>query len=196
MLSFIFLFIFITIHIALVLKKWKLESKAQNVSKEVFPSLLYQLWEQSFTSTQCQSGFRASGIFPLSREVVLTKLGPSQVFAPRQSSREEVRTVTCDNCGHGISASPIIRTNLRAYFTGVLAIEKQPLRTRSNTRIRIGEVITTDEFLQYLEKEKESRDQRRKKSSASTSDVQVADEEEEEHQSGSEDMFSLLFRDR
>ena len=168
-----------------ILKKWKLESKAQNVSKEVFPSLLCQLWEQSFTPKQCQSGFQASGIFPLSREAVLTKLRPSQPFEPRQGSQGDIRTVTCDNCGHSVSASPLIRTNLRTYFTGVLAIEKQPSRARSNTRIRIeGEVITTDEFLQYLEGDKRGRNHRSKPSSASM------DRGADENPSESEGTFS------
>ena len=98
---------------------------------------------------------------------MLAKLGPSQPFEPTQDSQGDIRTITCNNCGHGVSASPLIRTNLRAYFTGVLAVEKQPSRTRSNTRIRIeGEVITTDEFLQYLEREKGGRDRSVKNSSA------------------------------
>ena len=39
-----------------ILKKSKLESKTQNASKKVFPSLICQLWEQSFMAKQYQSG--------------------------------------------------------------------------------------------------------------------------------------------
>ena len=162
---------------ARILKQWKLESKAQNVSKEVFPSLLRQLWEESLTPEQCRSGFRARGIYPLSREAVMMKLGPSQAFAPTQRSKDEVRSITCDSCGHSISASPLIRTNLRGYFSGVLEVKKQPSRTRSNTRVRVeGEVITSDEFLQYLETELA---QRKKKTPACTETTPTVDSESE-----------------
>ncbi len=55
-----------------ILKKWKLESPAANVSKEAFPSLIAKLWDESFTPAHCISGFRASGIVPLSRDKVLS----------------------------------------------------------------------------------------------------------------------------
>ena len=65
---------------AKLLKQWKFESKAQNVSKEIFAGLLQQLWVESLTPAHCQSGFRASGIFPLSRDAVLSKLTTSEVL--------------------------------------------------------------------------------------------------------------------
>ena len=85
-----------------ILKKWKLKSRLRMCSQAFSAS-------SGSSPSLVQSGFRASGNFPFSREVVLTKFG---VFAPRQSSREEVCTVTCDNCGHNISANLIIRNSL------------------------------------------------------------------------------------
>ena len=108
---------------------------------------------------------------------MIMKLGPSLAFAPTQRSKEEVRSITCDSCGHSISASPLIRTNLRGYFSGVLEVKKQPSRTRSNTRVRVeGEVITSDEFLQYLETELA---QRKKKTAACTETTPTVDSESE-----------------
>ena len=153
---------------AQMLKQWKLESKAQNVSKGVFPSLLCRLWQESLTPEQCKSGFRASGIFPLSRDAVAMKLGPSQVFAP--SHKESQQDIQSSSCGHSISASPYIRQNLRGYFSGILEVKKQPSHARSNTRIRIeGEVITSDQYL-------ENRAQRKKTAGTATlqSDLKTA----------------------
>ena len=103
---------------------------------------------------------------------VAMKLGPSQVFAPsHKESQQDIQSITCGSCGHSISASPYIRKNLRGYFSGILEVKKQPSRARSNTRIRIeGEVITSDEFLQYLDRELENRAQRKKK----TADLETA----------------------
>ena len=160
-----------------LLKQWKLESRAQNVSKEVFPRLICQLWEESITPKQCRSGFRASGIFPLNRDAVAAKLVPSRAFVPTHTqSLEDIRSITCESCGHSVSASPLLRTNLRGYFSGVLEVQKKPSRARSKTRIRIeGEVITSDEFQQYLESELRSKGQKKKKASASTEAIPTED---------------------
>ena len=174
-----------------ILKQWKLESKAPNVSKEVFPSLLRHLWEESLTPEQCRSGFRASRIYPLSREAVMMKLGPSQAFAP---TKEEVRSITCDSCRHSISVSPLIRTNLRGYFSGVLEVKKQPSRTRSNTRVRVeGEGITSDEFLQNLETELENRAQRKKKTPACTETTPTVESEDKYLRHTKKQSFTLHY---
>ena len=111
------------------------------------PQLYLSIVGRVFTSEQCKS---ACGIFLLSREAVTMKLAPSQIFTSTRKSKEEVQSIKCDNCGHSISASPLIRNSLRAHFRGVLEVNKQPLRARSNTPMRIeGEVITSDEYLEY-----------------------------------------------
>ena len=80
------------------MKQWKIESKAQNVSKEVFPSLLCELCEKSLTPDQCKGGFHTSGFFPLHKEAVATKLGPSQVFAPSCTQhKDEIQSITCES---------------------------------------------------------------------------------------------------
>ena len=146
---------------AQLLKQWKMESRAMTVSKEVFPGLILQLWERSITPTHCISGFRAYGLYPLSKDAVLHKLAPSEVFrsteaAPQQY--DELEHIRCTSCGHQMRASPYIRTNLRGYFRGILEVRKQPSHSRSHTHVRVeGEVITSDEFLEYLQKEWEAK---------------------------------------
>lgn len=82
---------------AKLLKQWKLESTAQNVSKEVFPGLLRQLWDESFKPAHCKGGFRASGIYPTCQEVVLRKLAPSEAFASADQSPQRVPNhISCD----------------------------------------------------------------------------------------------------
>ena len=143
-----------------ILKKWKFESKAQIVSKEVFPGLMQELWATSLTPAHCRSGFRATGILPLSRDAVTGKLSPSDVFrsTEEQSPMQTLDHISCEACGHQMRASPHIRTNLRGYFRGVLEVKVRPTGTRSHTRVRVeGEVITSDEFVQLLEKEKQGK---------------------------------------
>ena len=130
-----------------VQKKWKLETRGSNVSKEAFPGLISQLWEEALTPVHCKNEFRSSGIFPLSRDHVLSKLAPSTIFRSGhdgESARDEdIHHVTCDGCGHQISVSPFIGTKMRHYFRGVLEVAKQPSRTRCKTKVRIeGEIIT------------------------------------------------------
>ena len=103
-----------------VLKQWKLETRGTNVSKEALPGLIAKLWEQSLTPAQCTGSFRGCGIFPLSRNAVISKLGPSSIF--RSAKMEELsqgkHQVTCGSCGQqtSVSTSPFIRTHLRDYF--------------------------------------------------------------------------------
>ena len=132
------------------------------MSKEIFPGLLRQLWVELLTPAHCQSGFRASGIFPLSRDAVLSKLTQSEVFrcTETQSPQRRLEHISCDACGH-MRAIPYIRTHLKGYFRGVLEIKTQPARVRSHTRVRIeGEVITSNEFIQLLQREKQGKGKR------------------------------------
>ncbi len=54
--------------------------------------------------------------------------------------------------------SPFIWKNLRCYFRGVLEVKICPTRTRCKNQVRIeGKVITSNEFLELLEKEKQDK---------------------------------------
>ena len=51
-----------------ILKRWKLETRGQVVSKEAFPTLIFKLWEQALMPAQCTAGFRGAGLKPFSGE--------------------------------------------------------------------------------------------------------------------------------
>ena len=164
-----------------ILKLYKLQTKGQKATKETFPSLIAQLWE-SLKPEHCKGGFRGAGLFPLSRQHVLAKLPPSpalveteQASGESRDSRQQIRHVTCDSCGHEMPATPLIKTHLTSYFTGVLQIQRERPEKgkRNNMKIRLeGETVTSDEFLQILEeqqKEKEEKKKGKKKKAAEQS---------------------------
>ena len=53
-----------------ILKKYKLQTHALIVDRTVFPSLFGQVWSTSFTKQQLQSGFSATGLCPLNKQVI------------------------------------------------------------------------------------------------------------------------------
>ena len=53
-----------------ILKKYKLQTRARNDNRTVFPSLIGQVWSTSFTKQQLQSGFRATELCPLNRQAI------------------------------------------------------------------------------------------------------------------------------
>lgn len=65
---------------AKVLKAYKLESMAENVTKVVFPSLIKKLWDCSFKTNHIVLGFRATGFHPLDPAPVLCKLIANMPF--------------------------------------------------------------------------------------------------------------------
>ena len=168
-----------------VVKQWRLETRGMNVSKEAFPALIAQLWAQSLTPAQCISGFKACGILPLSRDAVTSKLGPSSIFQSAHANDFTQRTcqVTCGTCGKqtSVSTSPFVRTRLHGYFQRILEVRRLPSRTRSKTRVRLeGEVITSDEFVELLEKEQDKRAERGKEKASQPTDNPPRTEEESE----------------
>ena len=62
------------------LENHKLKTKATNIIKEVFPSLIKQLWERGITAEHLQDGFRAAGLVPFNPKAVKpSQLAPSLV---------------------------------------------------------------------------------------------------------------------
>ena len=93
-----------------ILKQYKLETKGQKVSKEVFPSLLSKLWDSSLKPSRCRAGFRGAGLVPYSREHVLKKLHPSAAMTAEKT------TFACSKCGHEMAATPIVKSRIVSYF--------------------------------------------------------------------------------
>ena len=152
-----------------ILKKYNLESRGARVSKEVFPSLIAKLWDASFKPEHCKGGFRAAGLVPFSPAHVLAKLAPTASQENQDSSqeddRQDLRKITCSSCGHKMPATPVVKTRIISYFAGILEIrgDGPNIGERNNMKVRVeGEAITSDEFLELLEKQKASKEAEKK----------------------------------
>lgn len=64
-----------------ILADYKLATRASNIGKEEFPSLLYQLWDRSFKPQHLQGGFKETGLFPFKYSAIPSwKLAPAMPF--------------------------------------------------------------------------------------------------------------------
>ena len=151
-----------------ILKRYKLETKRQQVGKEVFPSLIAKLWDTSFT--QCKGGFRGAGLVPFSCEHVLQKLAPSAVAVHHDpenepDDRQATTKITCTSCGHQMATTPVLKTRIVSYFSGILDVrtDRPKIGKRNNLKVRVeGEVITSNEFVDLLEEQKASKEAEKK----------------------------------
>ena len=69
-----------------------MQTMAENVTKNIFPSLIKQLWDNSFKESHIISGFRAAGLHPLSRSAI--KDSKLATGVPFQQPAKEPRTAT------------------------------------------------------------------------------------------------------
>jgi len=158
-----------------ILKQYKLETRGEHASKEEFPSLIAKLWDTSFLPKHCIGGFRATGLTPFSPEHVLQKIMPLTAPEPdleleqdKQTDKAKQRTakVTCTSCGNEmVPTTPTVKLCITSYFAGILEIQKHKPKVgeRNNLKIRLeGEVLTTDEFLELIEEEKNAKDKGKK----------------------------------
>jgi len=53
-----------------ILKEYKIQTMAENYTKNVFPSLMKQLWDNSFKERHINSEFRAARLHPLKRDAI------------------------------------------------------------------------------------------------------------------------------
>ena len=166
-----------------VLKQYKLETRGEHASKEVFPSLIAKLWETSFLPKHCIGGFCATGLTPFSPEHVLQKLRPKAApeldrdnlgdndkdtheTCTASSQKQRTTTVRCTSCGNEmVPSTPTVKMCITSYFAGIMEVQKHKPKVgeRNNLKIRLeGEVITSDEFLELLE-EKSSKEKSKRK---------------------------------
>ena len=158
----------------LILKEYKLKSRGQVASKEVFPSLICKLWEVSFKQEHIKGGFRGAGLVPYSRAHVLEKLSPANpqsTHKPSQSTH-----ITCSKCGHEMPATPSrVKSHVVKYFSDILEVRASgpQIGERNNLKIRVeGEAITKEEFQTLLEESKKSKTKKKKgKSKEQASEV-------------------------
>lgn len=117
---------------ATVLKRYKLESMAENVGKPVFPLLMSRLWECSFKQSHIISGFRACGLYPLDKTAVHGKLSTSIPFCLPTTSDASLSvpssassdTLSVCSSSASVSSAPSSSTGtLAVQATGTLLIK-------------------------------------------------------------------------
>ena len=85
---------------AIVLKEYKLETMAENVTKAVFPSLIRKLWGRCLLPHHFKSGFRTTGLYPLNRRAIPeSKLATGILFSPLISQSSQSSTSTASASG-------------------------------------------------------------------------------------------------
>ena len=138
------------------MKKYKLQTRAQNVDRTVFPSLIGQVWSTSFTKQQLQSGFRATGLCPLNRQAIPdVRLAVSAPYSQENESQEPVSLQSPEKSAECISPpppTPQLHLHLKGYFTLLLQQNKttQPSRKR-RCEVRVyGEALTSDEVFERI----------------------------------------------
>lgn len=157
-----------------ILKEYKLESRASKIDRTVFPTLIAKLWSQSFTKLHLQSGFRATGLYPLNRAAIPeSRLAVSAVYRSECSrSPKEQKKATTSNAPSTPKRqhrerpppTPQLRLHLKGHFTMLLQV-KQQKDTSKKRRCELkiyGEALTSDEVLERIE-EKEAQKKGKKK---------------------------------
>ena len=152
------------------LKHYKLQTAATQVTKTEFPALLKKTWEKSLLAKHLQSGFKRSGLHPLSKTAVPdTKLSApqctAQVSTPRRHSIEVVGL-----CNHIRPHLTPLRLHLRDHFAQLLVAKTQHPGTDSakqRKKIRpdyYGQALTSDQVMMMIEqKEKEKLSKKKSK---------------------------------
>ena len=154
-----------------VLKEYKTSTRAANVTKEVFPSLLKQLLESSFCPEHIRAGFRGSGLYPLKPSAIAAyKLAPSVAIVGSSSK---------------VTKETPLRTELRHFFAKRLQpTEEAPKAKRKRLQLHIeGEALTNEEVIGMLRKQEEEKkaskkskthDKRKRKKAPATTSTQTA----------------------
>lgn len=140
-------------------KDHKMHTHASRITKSVFPTLLSALYEESVLPEHLVSGFRATGIHPLSHKAIKAeRLEASATFAPD----EHRQTME----GRLAAASPVTR-RVETFFTQFFLEKKEKKTQKCGGRLRpkyYGEALTEDEAFQRLKDRKEQREAKKKPS--------------------------------
>ena len=147
-----------------ILKRYKLKTRAANISKQSFPELIAELYELSFTAEHLKGGFRAAGLVPFNPHIHRSRPARFAPSLPTINEGDFERTHTTP------ATETPLRTELRVYFSKVLKPADQgPRQRRRKINVHcVGEVLTSDEVLERLEQadaEKASKKKGRKKKS-------------------------------
>ena len=138
-----------------ILKQYKIRTRAANNTKEVFPSLIKELWDESVTPQHLQGGFKSAGLAPFDPSAVkASRLSPSLVTAIRISPQSPaIQLHGVETLRVGAMETPI-RVELRAFFVQELRPPDGVQKVRRRCRVELsdlGEVLTSDEVVERLE---------------------------------------------
>jgi len=147
-----------------ILKEYKIQTMAENVIKNVFPSLMKILWDNSFKERHIISGFRAAGLHPLKRDAI--KDSKLTTGVPFQQPKEAVAATaivqisspivlqgSCKSCGAELTP---MRSYLACHFTKILQKKHHEKSSTHKRRVKqtcYGEALTSDEIVARLEGE-------------------------------------------
>ena len=124
-----------------ILKEYKISSRATNITKQDFPSLLKSLWDRGFQECHLKAGFRECGLYPVNPHAVPGyKTAPSLPFITSMSPQQPPSNETP------------LRTQLREYFVEHLRPKNPPTQRAQRKRIihATGEALTNDSVLECL----------------------------------------------
>ena len=174
-----------------ILKQHQLQGCAATVTKQEFHILLAKLWDQSFLPQHLKSGFRRTGLCPLSRAAIpssrLTKAlpfsrpPPTRPMQPQpaetsssHSEAEEQTAVTIELVGTYTVESTVtpVRLQLTGYFSQLIKKNKENTTKARPDKRKVkprfyGEALTLDEVYERLrEEEREKEEQKKQKEEA------------------------------
>ena len=193
-----------------ILKRYKLETCAEAVSKTEFPGLLKQLWEESFTQAHLKAGFRKAGLCPVSKESISkASYAPSLPVSlaaqeaitskrPRLVATSEsedsgnhdqhhiVVQISCCDCIHHSKVTPA-RVYLCDYFTRLIGCKKAHEKKTARRRIKpmySGEALTENDIFERLEEEDKQKQEKvkQKKEKAKQKEEKAKQKEEKAKQ--------------
>ena len=173
-----------------ILKQHQLQSCAATVTKQEFPILLAKLWDQSFLPQHLKSGFRRTGLCPLSRAAIpssrLTKAlpfsrpPPTRPMQPQpaetsssHSEAEEQTAVTIELVGTCTVESTVtpVRLQLTGYFSQLIKKNKENTTKARPDKCKVkprfyGEALTLDEVYERLREEEREKEEQKKQEEA------------------------------
>ena len=149
-----------------ILKNYKISTRAANITKEHFPELIKELWKKLLTPEHLKSGFLTVGLAPFDPSTVKSRqLAPSvHASAISEPVTQTVEGTFTASLTLHTSETPI-RRELRVYFCEVLKPAAGCQKTQRRRRVELsctGEVLTSDEVLERIEKADADREARKR----------------------------------
>ena len=157
-----------------ILTQHKFSTRASNIGKEDFPTLLAQLWETRFKSSHLVGGFRETGLFPLNYSAIPPwKISPCSITTP---SEHKVSKCTCFRESNADTTPSVPDWCHKT--------KRRREETTTQTKNDNGEALTSDEVLEKLEMQEREKSTKRKKGRATAQKSNKKKEEiieDEEH---------------